>query len=54
MLTSTYYKADPDAGHWESVSHYAANRCVQHYGRVWNPAGTVVAGGGRQTWGNCG
>ncbi|WP_439658551.1 hypothetical protein ACSHWB_40170 [Lentzea sp. HUAS TT2] len=52
--TGTYYKSDPDAGHWESVSHAAAGRCVQYYGWVWNPAGTVVSGGGRQTWGNCG
>jgi hypothetical protein len=49
----TFYKADNDAAHWESVSHAAANRCVQYYGWVWNPAGTTVAGGGRQTWGNC-
>jgi hypothetical protein len=49
----TYYKADPAAGHWESVSHYARSRCVMFYGWVWNPAGSTVAGGGRQVWDNC-
>lgn len=50
----TYYKSDPDAAHWESVSHSAAGRCVMYFGWVWDPAGNSLAAGGRQTWGNCG
>ena len=50
----TYYRADNAASHWESVTHNAAGRCVMYSGWVWNPAGTVVAYGGRQSWGNCG
>jgi hypothetical protein len=52
--SGTYYKSDPAAAHWESVSHFARGHCVQYYGWVWNPAGTALAGGGRTTWGNCG
>ncbi len=50
----SFYKSDPAAAHWESVSHYARGHCVMYYGWVWNPAGTSLAGGGRNTWGNCG
>jgi len=52
--SGTYYRSDPDAGHWESISHYARGSCVQYYGWIWNPAGSALAGGGRTSWGNCG
>lgn len=35
---------------------YAADRCVQFFGRIWNKPGLggTMAEGGRASWGNCG
>ena len=46
--------SDHGTAHWGSVSHHTADRCVMYYGWAWNPQGTLLADGGRQTWGNCG
>jgi hypothetical protein len=50
---TTYHKADDSASHWEAVSAYAANACVQYWGYIYSPSGSS-AFGGRQSWGNCG
>lgn len=49
----TYHRADDNASHWEAVSAYAADTCVQYWGYIYSPSG-ASAFGGRQSWGNCG
>ncbi|MEU5155872.1 hypothetical protein [Glycomyces sp. NPDC021274] len=50
---TTYHRADDSASHWESISAYAADACVQYWGYIYSPSGSS-AFGGRQSWGNCG
>lgn len=42
------------AQHWVSAKAYARSTCVKYYGWIWNPSRTILASGGRTTWGNCG
>ncbi|MFF5260598.1 hypothetical protein ACFY4C_16775 [Actinomadura viridis] len=43
-----------DYTHYADVQGNAAGRCVSYRGIIWDPKNTVMASGGRSSWGNCG